>query len=42
MTPDADSVTLDNIPYGNRNGIYHTGLLEKAGNTITLTFRLEG
>ena len=41
VTSDADLVSKDETLYGNRNGAYCVGLLEKAGNTITIKFRLD-
>lgn len=41
VTSDADSATLDETLYGNRNGAYATGLLEKSGDSLTVSFRLD-
>lgn len=41
VTSDAELATLDETLYGNRNGAYRTGLLEKSGDSITVNFRLD-
>ena len=41
VTSNADNVLLGDDHYGNRNGEYRLGTLEKAGNTITVSFALE-